>query len=370
MTWTQKLKILLTIFTATGVLATSNFVFKRTLTGDEARVRNFYLEEKDSLDMVFIGASTAYTDYSAPLAWHEFGITSYSLATNSAPMGIAKSMVKEVLKYQKPKLILIDINGILYNDDEEVKEASLRRWIDNMRDSENKEETIKELVPEGERDNYRNPLVKYHNNWEKADEYIEATKREIYMRMNKENLAILGDEGSTKIAPQNNLVDIKNYQNCSPMYKKSGQHLIDLLEYLKKEDINNVVFTNMPRFYKQKMIPERERYNEAKRNIKAYGYTCLDLDDHVEEIGLNPKTDFYNYNHLNMYGREKSTKYLISYLLGHYKLASDHNENIVKKWNQEYESYKKLYQWADEKMKSGEDVRYTTKEIMEILNLS
>lgn len=369
MTWIQKLKILLAILTATGVVATSNFVFKRTLTGDETRVRNFYLEEKNSLDMVYIGASTVYTDYSAPLAWHEFGITSYSLATNSAPMGVAKSMVKEVLKYQNPKLILIDINGILYDDSDEVKEASLRRWIDNMKYSDNKMETIKELVPKDEQKNYYNSLVKYHNNWEKVDEYLKATRRELYMKKNKENLAILGDEGSTKITPQNNLIDIKNYQNCAPMYKKSGQHLIDLLEYLTKENITNVVFTNMPRYYTTKMIGERERFNEAKRNIKAYGYTCIDLDDHVEQIGLDSQNDFYNTNHLNIYGREKTTKYLISYLMKYHDITSSHSEFIINKWNKEYESYDKIYQWANEKIKSGEDVRYTTKELMDILDL-
>ena len=87
------------------------------------RVKNFYKLEKNSLDMVMIGASTAFTDYSAPLAFQEFGYTSYSLGTNAAPMGIAKSMLIEVLKTQNPKVILIDINGILYNDDFETREG-------------------------------------------------------------------------------------------------------------------------------------------------------------------------------------------------------------------------------------------------------
>ena len=74
-------------------------------------------------------------------------------------MGIAKSMLIEVLKTQNPKVILIDINGILYNDDFETREGPLRSWIDNMPYSENKVQTIQELVPEDERLSYYIPFL-------------------------------------------------------------------------------------------------------------------------------------------------------------------------------------------------------------------
>lgn len=364
----QKIKIITAVAVASITLFSTSFVLNRQMTGDEVRVKNFYQLKKDSIDMMIIGASTSYTDFSAPLAWHEYGITSYSLATNMAPMGLAKSMLIEARKYQNPKLYVIDINGILYNDEYETKEGSLRLWIDNMKFSKNKFRTIQELVPEEERMSYYIPLLKYHSNWEKLYECLKSTKQEIDTWKDPVNLAILGVEGRTRMAPMDNVYSVKNHKATRDMYKKSGEHLIDLLEYCKQEKLNNVIFTNMPRYYNQKLIKQRERLNMAKQVINDYGYKCYDLDDYVEEIGLDPKTDFYNPNHLNIYGQKKTTKFLMEMLLKEYNLKGEHSNDEIERWNQEYETYCKVYNWVEWKIKHHQDQRYTFVDVKDVID--
>ena len=161
MTKFQKFKIFIMTILIAGLVCGMNFVMcRQAYSSDAVRVKNFYKLENNSLDMVMIGASTTFTNYSAPLAFKEFGYTSYSLGTNGAPMGLAKSMLIEVLKTQNPKVIIIDINGILYDDKFESKEGSLRAWIDNMPYSQNKIKTIQELVPEDDRLSYYVPFLK------------------------------------------------------------------------------------------------------------------------------------------------------------------------------------------------------------------
>lgn len=367
-TLSQKCKILLASLAVIFNFQICSFIMNRTLTGDEPRVRNFYKLEKDSLDIVLLGASTAYTDYSAPLAWKEYGITSYSLGTNSAPMGLAKSMLKEVRNYQNPKLILIDINGILYDDDGETKEASIRRWIDNMRFSSNKVDTIQEMIPESQRIYYYLPLLKYHSNWEHLDECLKAAKIQLATATDPTYLSAMCMEGSTSIKPMKNLIDVKNYKKTSPMFKKSGQHLIELLEYCKQENITNVIFTNMPRFYNSdKMLKEKERFNEAKKTITSYGYTCIDLDEDVDEIGLDPQTDFYNPNHLNVYGQKKNTKYLVERLMKDYGIKGNHDAEIKARWDKEYQAYQAVYEWADNKIKEGDDRFYAFFKVYDVI---
>ena len=58
-------------------------------------------------------------------------------------MGVIKSMVKEVRRTQDPKAILIDLNSVIYDEQMETREGMIRYWIDNMPDSENKEEVIR-----------------------------------------------------------------------------------------------------------------------------------------------------------------------------------------------------------------------------------
>ena len=52
--------------------------------------------------------------------------------------------------------------------------------------------------------------------------------------------------------------------------------------------------------------------------VKAYmaehGYTYLELNDHLDEIGIAPETDFYNELHLNTSGANKTTDFLANYL--------------------------------------------------------
>ncbi|WP_416325214.1 hypothetical protein [[Eubacterium] hominis] len=368
MLFKQKIKIGCAVLMMSMGLFSTSFVLNRQMTGDEVRVKNFYQLTDNSIDMMIIGASTSYTDFSAPLAWHKYGITSYSLATNMAPMGLAKSMLIEARKYQNAKLFVIDINGILYNDEYETKEGSLRLWIDNMKYSKNKIDTIRELIPQNERMSYYIPFLKYHSNWDKGLECLKAAKQEIDTWRDPVNLSILGVEGRTRMQPMNNVYSVANYKKESNMYEKSGQHLKELLEYCKNEDLSNVVFTNMPRYYNDKMLPQRERLNTAKRLIQEYGYRCIDLDDYVEEIGLDPKTDFYNPNHLNIYGQTKTTYFLMDMLLKDYHLKGEHDNSDVERWNKEYETYKKVYQWVDWKIKHGEDQRYTYVDVKNVID--
>ena len=369
MTKVQKLKISMMTVLLSVVLCGTNFVMCRQANShsDAIRVKNFYKLEENSLDMILIGASTAFTDYSAPLAFKEYGYTSYSLATNMAPMGIAKSMLIEVLKTQNPKVIVIDINGILYSDEYESREGALRLWIDNMPYSANKIETIKELIPEDERMSYYFPLLKYHSNWLDLQENIDDSIDELTYSDNA-YLASMGMQGNTKVDPRENNIDIRKHTQERPMYNLSGQHLKDLLEYCKSEGLTNVIFTNMPRYYTEKMLDERERNNTAKALIKQYGYECLDMDDYVDEIGLDPQRDFYNQNHLNIYGQKKLTKYLGGILNEKYHLSdNDHDEKVIQRYNQDVEGYEKVYNWVDNQIKQGKAVKYNYDDIKEIL---
>lgn len=369
MTRNQKIKISIMTILLICLVCSMNFILCRQLNSqsDAVRVKNFYKLEENSLDMVLIGASTAFTDYSAPLAWEEYGYTSYSLATNMAPMGIAKSMLIEVLKTQNPKVIVIDINGVLYNDEQESREGAKRLWIDNMPNSKNKWDTIKELVPKDKRLAYYIPLLKYHSNWPKLDKCLKASIEEL-TDIDDINLSSLGMQGSAYINPQRNYIDIKKYNDESQMHKLSGEHLKNLLEYCKQEKLTNVIFTNMPRYYSKKMLPERLRNNAAKALIKQYGFECIDMDDYTEEIGLNPEKDFYNPNHLNIYGQKKLTKYLGNLLDTRYHLSDGQHEiNVIQRYNQEVESYHKIYNWVDSQIKEGKKQYYNYDLVKEIL---
>ena len=96
--WKGSLEVVALCVAIIASLFVSSHVLNHQFSSDELRVRAFYKEPENSLDMVLIGSSAAYTTFSSTVAWKEEGFTSYTLATSGAPMGIAKSMLKEVVK--------------------------------------------------------------------------------------------------------------------------------------------------------------------------------------------------------------------------------------------------------------------------------
>ncbi len=322
----------------------STYVLNHQFSIDELRVRGFYMEPKNSLDMVLIGSSAAYTTYNSAVAWKEEGFTSYELATSGAPMGLAKSMVKEVLKHQNPKLIMIDLNGVLNNDRVEQIEGMIRLWVDNIPMSENKIETINEVTDGKDPLSWYVPLYKYHQNWEKIRESLSYTGYDIKMRMGNRlpysytMRALVGVSGRAK------LVDVLAYQKKRSLYGLSGKRFRDLMDYLKRNDIRNVAFFNMPRYYDRTMLLERRLLNQAIDLASQEGFRVYDFDREINQMNLDPKEDYYNSGHLNIEGQLKATKYIAKRINKDYLLSeNDHAETIVAQWNSEYEEYRKIF---------------------------
>ena len=77
---------------------------------EQQYIRSFYLEPKNSLDVMILGASETFTDYCAPLAWQHAGFTSYPLAVSAAQGTMYPSMLREAAKKNK-NVGIIDWHG-------------------------------------------------------------------------------------------------------------------------------------------------------------------------------------------------------------------------------------------------------------------
>lgn len=139
--------------------------FKMTDAVNIATIEGFYKEPKNTIDVMMIGASEVYADYSATEAWKNYGYTSYSLGVSGVPGSLYKSMLREALTRQHPKVVVFEVNGFLQNDSYYDRTVKLHSWIDNIHNEENRLDTIKEIVPKDEQDNFTNPLKLHHSNW-------------------------------------------------------------------------------------------------------------------------------------------------------------------------------------------------------------
>ena len=52
--------------------------------------------------------------------------------------------------------------------------------------------------------------------------------------------------------------------------------------------------------------------------MKKNGLTYFEMNDYLDEIGIDGSTDFYDDGHLNTTGANKTTDFMEEYLMEHY----------------------------------------------------
>ena len=101
----------------------------RNASNDRIRITGLY--EEGPLDMIYIGGSSAFVYWQPLKAWHDYGFTSYSYATNSLEADARLYYMKEALRSHKPQIFVIEmrdfqiLGGTVY-------EAGMRNGSDSM----------------------------------------------------------------------------------------------------------------------------------------------------------------------------------------------------------------------------------------------
>ena len=305
----------------------------RNMDYDQLRVEGFYMEEPDSLDVVFLGSSEVFRDYSAAQAYEEFGFTSYSYATNGNTVTLWKYALRDIIDRQHPKLIVVETNGALYDDDLLYKEVCLRRLVDNMPHSDVRNDMIRDLGGD-ELLSYYLPILKYHDNWEHPGKMYTGAENTLDLHMRGYSLFKGSSTNTSKMQPTAYL-DVRGDRTVQPLGGKAEALLKDFLEYCRQEKLDNVVFVRFPHLVTQseESYSRFARGNAAEQIIKEYGFDYINLDLYLDEMGVIPEDDFFNSEHMNVYGMKKMTSWYGRYLMDHYgitpKAQTDEN---VRRW--------------------------------------
>lgn len=271
------------------------------------RIRGFYEEPENSLDVVFIGASEVFTGFSPGYAYDKYGLTSYMYAMESNQGSLYKAQLKEILKHQSPQVIYVDIFGFLRSVDASLyEEARLRMFVESIPMSKNKLETIF-THPYEDKLSCLFPFIKYHGDLNVARSKLAyAVKRllapDVPMSLKGMTTHALiydgpGDAGSTDAS-------------ATAISAKCEELLLDFLDFCDQQGLNNVVFVNFPRYLENEENHSLVSCIRIVEDIvQSRGYAMVNLQDRMDEIGIDVTRDFYNTHHLNIYGQQKVTDF-------------------------------------------------------------
>ena len=78
-------------------------------------VNGILAEEKNSIDVVFLGDSESYSAFIPLKIWQDRGITSYVCGTSSQELCYSYELLTKSFKAQKPKVVVLETNTIFRN---------------------------------------------------------------------------------------------------------------------------------------------------------------------------------------------------------------------------------------------------------------
>lgn len=333
------------------------YLFRETKMNTRPQILGFYLEEPDSLDIVFVGPSSVHNYWNAMVAWHEYGITSYSYSVSSMTADGMQYCLREIQKTQDPVVVVVDVRRYLSRySNGDINESGYRNFFDSLDfDLERLEAvnyvrklrgiSVKDAVTEFI------DLIYYHSNrsalasrsnWEMWDNRIENPP--YYGSFYK----------ATRI--QHPLIHeflqkpTMETDEASPLNESDERALRDFLTYCGENKIE-VLLTASPYIFYEKDLKE---FNRIANIAEEYNTPFLNMNQRLDEIDLDYSVDFFNPDHLNIFGMEKYTRYVADYLKEHYAIPDRRDDAFAAAWDELYSKYE-------------EDIKKVKNHIMEVI---
>lgn len=319
------IRIIAFFLVTTAVVLLAANIMQVNNARDVAGMYGFDKEEENSLDVVLIGPSQVYASYYAPLAYKEYGYTSYPIATSAMAGSLYKYAVKQAQERQDPQLYIIELSGFYYK--EQRNEPIMRKYLDNISTySPSRLEAIENLVDEEDRLSFYIPFIKYHNNLQNIKSCFMVFKDKL--TINARGYSLFKNFSTNDGIFDTTAKDAKKKSDNS-LTDESMMYLEDLLKYLNDSNIQNVVFASFPDEYTRKYT---DSFDEAVKKIEDAGYVYEDFYKIRDEIGIDPKTDYYNIGHMNINGAEKMTRFLGEYITTNYDINMEHSQSVSDEW--------------------------------------
>lgn len=293
------------------------------------RYAGFYAEDKDTIDAIMIGPSSVSPLIASPYIWNEYGITTYPLSTNAQPVAAVKYVIEEAQKTQSDAMFIIDTTMFMAETDTLLTEPRIRNVIDNMKYSFTRYRAINELVPDrSARIDYYFDISKYHSVILGEDGVkLEDIK---YFNFENENIhkGYLFVEAVKIFEP----IDVSQVIETQPIPKSAEDELIALINYCDGNGVEVLFFSN-PYILTDN---QKMKHNYISSLVNEHGYDFVDFNDLYDEMDVDFGKDFYNENHMNVYGAEKFSMVLGEYLVNAYGLQDKRENDDYSSWNESY----------------------------------
>jgi len=327
-TFNDKLKRILSVILFVILLVGALSFCTRLFEDKTPRIENKpFFDAKTNFDVVYFGTSHVYNGILPMEMWQEYGIASYNWGYSNSTPAQNYYLLKEVVKYTDPKVVVIDMNGLV--EYEELGNGKYRNdaimsshgQFDEFPLSLNKIKAAYDLFDDyDDRADFVWDFIMYHNRWDQLSEkdfdYTLSTEMGAQFQTGRIS------SGFEPISPDEKMDEIN-----SVCY----DYFIKILEFCQEENIKCLcVYLPHP------MDETSQRVANSIGDVISQYEGCEYLNMIYEGI-LDNDTDInIDAGHVNYSGACKTTSFLGYYLASNYELT-DYSESEY--WYNAYQDY-------------------------------
>ena len=277
----------------------------------------FYQLEKNSLDVINIGSSHVYCSINTIDMYRKSGITAYNLAAGAQPVWFSYYYLKEALKTQNPKLVILDVYTVRETEDEAFADK-VQMNILTLKPSLDKLEAVR-ISETNDKWNVFWGFPKIHARYREvtAEEYSEDVCR---------NMMGYAYMPSAEAKDNAEVLDAENVSTILPISEKAEKYLRKCIELCQEKNIA-IVLVNSP--FADVKREDEERYNYVAEIASEYGIDFIDGCRLYKQLGIDYRSDNAEDSHLSYSGSLKWTEYLRQYLTERYQLPDHRGERKI-----------------------------------------
>lgn len=289
------------------------------------QAKAMYHQPKNTIDVVMMGSSHIHCDIDTGLLWKKYGIASFDYSAAEQPLWMTYHYLKELCKYQKPKVMVLDLYSPAIRKDD-YQYDWIKPNVLGMRFSLNKLQMLAVSVESDRWGEFFPSMAVYH------DRFDELTPEDFTypLSAHKEMENYKGFAPRFERNPQEEPEITENHSGG--LTAKSEEYLQKIIKYTRDQGIelflivSPYVVTN-----EDELVFNRIREIAQMNDIEFYNtiYDCA-------EMGIDYETDFYDASHLNYYGATKFTDYLGNELKIRFDIPDRRGDDRYDSWDTNY----------------------------------
>lgn len=254
---------------------------------------NLYAQPEESIDVLTVGTSLAYAGINTNVLWAEYGIASYNLCSAEQPFWVSYYTIREALKTQRPKAILLDAKPAIYTRDYTKRGRTILSTY-GIRGLENRVGAMLACVEKPvDALGYILGLPEVHSNYEKIQVYDFVLPPDNGGRGSDWKGYIEMDEISRHQRPSVVWTNVKRNMN-----EREEEYARKIFELAKAEGIE-LLLVGLPN---PDYANDHMYYNALWSIAEEYGIGGINYNDPDLRFGLRYSSDFADWQHLNVKG--------------------------------------------------------------------